>query len=860
MPRKEMVIIMIEQTILKAQVPRTALMKQLDSLLERRFIYIHAPAGFGKTTAALLWLERREELGSMKRAWVSLDEYDNKTSEFCRRFVSALTELQPENAALRDIADHPIFNTAPVEFILHALGVLAEKENEIIMVLDDLHIIKNDEVLKLMPVLFKRLPPGFTILLLSRTVPPDSFSEMVTKEELAVVDAGYLQFTRGEIKVFFDKNGRFITSKQADEISKSTSGWAIGIRAMLMSEEQSYSIDLADRYLENFLKTHVWERWDDRRRTFMALVSVTEELTPELCDFLTADEKSLKKTTSAEMLTSLARENAFLREAGNNTYRFHDLFREFLNHMLGEHGEQTINRQFGRAGDYFYEKKDYFRAVAYYKKGKNDDGVAKALYWMYDYNSAYASIEDTLYAIHSSVNDSIVEKHPFLLETQAWAAYVEGRAEDFENILDKYYKLASKIILKNPRTALNLIMLRGLDYRESLIHTTKTIRMVPFKGAIKAPTPSISQNMPFFHRSFRDLSEYVFEPGKNMNLLEKTMGVIIGAEFEPMKSCIYAGLYYEKGNLHEAHEHALAAGASIPEGCSAEIMFCAMISLAPVLFAEGQKPEAETILDNVKDIIETQKAFYLKPNFGAYLVRLKLTNGDKDAAQQWLEEYNGNVYGSMMFFKIYQHFTTARAYIVTGNYANAILFLKKLLELSERYRRILDIIEARILLAIVYWKKGGHRQTIALDYLEQAILTAHEYGYTQVFAGEGAELVNMLQKIRNRIVQSNYTGKKLPVSFVKTLYLAAIAESKRTKGLTGGCSPGNLTFTDKQMTVIRLMCEGCGRNEIADKMGLKPYGVKSHVNLIYKKLDVSNSVEAVLKIKELGLFGVIMNL
>ena len=49
------------------------------------------------------------------------------------------------------------------------------------------------------------------------------------------------------------------------------------------------------------------------------------------------------------------------------------------------------------------------------------------------------------------------------------------------------------------------------------------------------------------------------------------------------------------------------------------------------------------------------------------------------------------------------------------------------------------------------------------------------------------------------------------------------------------------------------MCEGCGRNEIAERMELKPNGVKSHTTLIYKKLDVSSSVEAVLKIKELGL-------
>jgi len=52
---------------------------------------------------------------------------------------------------------------------------------------------------------------------------------------------------------------------------------------------------------------------------------------------------------------------------------------------------------------------------------------------------------------------------------------------------------------------------------------------------------------------------------------------------------------------------------------------------------------------------------------------------------------------------------------------------------------------------------------------------------------------------------------------------------------------------------MRLMCEGYSQKEIAEKIGLKPYGVKSHVELIYRKLDVFNSMDAVMKIKELGL-------
>jgi ATP/maltotriose-dependent transcriptional regulator MalT len=55
------------------------------------------------------------------------------------------------------------------------------------------------------------------------------------------------------------------------------------------------------------------------------------------------------------------------------------------------------------------------------------------------------------------------------------------------------------------------------------------------------------------------------------------------------------------------------------------------------------------------------------------------------------------------------------------------------------------------------------------------------------------------------------------------------------------------------MAVMRFLCNGNSRNEIAEKMGITPYGVKSHMKLIYKKLDVPGGAEAVMRIKELGL-------
>jgi len=343
---------------------------------------------------------------------------------------------------------------------------------------------------------------------------------------------------------------------------------------------------------------------------------------------------------------------------------------------------------------------------------------------------------------------------------------------------------------------------------------------------------------------------------KSMELLGESIGTVVAEEYSVIRECLYAGFYYERGNLNEASKHAVAACANITDGCSAEIMFCAMMILAEVLFAGGNKAESEKVLDNVREMIETQKAFYLNSNFQACLTRYKLYQGDIRAAEDWLKDCDVKLLEVPVFYKLYRHFTTARAYIVLRNYTDAEILLQKLLTLSQSYRRTIDIIEANILLAVVYWKKerSSHGQASALFHLEQAVLTAAGYGFIQVFANEGTDIVTMLHRMQKRAVQKE-SSEEIPAGFIKTLYFAASDVSKRFKGLTGGRVSESIKFTEKQMTVMHLMCDGLSRKEIAEKMGLNPSGAKSHITLIYKKLDVSNNLEAVLKIKELGILN-----
>ena len=398
--------------------------------------------------------------------------------------------------------------------------------------------------------------------------------------------------------------------------------------------------------------------------------------------------------------------------------------------------------------------------------------------------------------------------------------------------------------------AINAFELKASDYLmkpttvESIQNAIKNLR-----HPVSRPSEYICmQTFPFLHRS----GDFIFNSDENRRILEETIGTITNEEYNILDELINAGLAYERGSLSKAYKLALSANVKLKDGFALEIQFCSHMILTAILDAQGHHAEALKILNAAMTMIETHKAYYLNENFQAFSCHFKLSYGDAEAAVNWLKQHSAPPYETLSFYKMYQHFTTARAYISVGDCNMAILFLKKLQILCEQYQRPLDIIEVNILLAIAYWKKVRGQQNDAFEPLEKAIILSREYGYTQIFANEGAALSTMLHKLQKRSVQKDYYGG-LSSTEVKTLYTTALAREKHSWGLTGAKMPETLTFTNRQKTVMHYLSEGLTQKEIGERMGLKPSAIKSHMILIYKKLDVSNGVDAIIKMQKLGI-------
>jgi len=823
-------------TISNIMLERRSLINAFNELRHHQVIAVCAPAGYGKTVAVTQWLDN----DLRAKAVISLDEYDNNLPGFCERFCAALCACQPLNQTLNDIVYHHYFQSAPEEFALRAVAALASRR-QTVLTIDDLHLIHNNDVLKLLHVFIKRLPKNFQVVLISRNDLPSGLSEFCVKGQAARINIEQLLFNDDEIMALYKKRGNQITQEQANVISQQTNGWAIGINAFVLSGGKS--LDKAYDYLDDFVRSNIWDKWDDTTRDFMLCTTFLRELTPSLCEVMTGIPHSDR------FLKELAQRGAFITQAQEGVYRYHNLFQQLLSRIAQERGEEFIFSLLEKEGYWHLSQMDYLSAFDCFIRCRNHEGIEKCYYLLDMHGHKSIVVERLLPILKHEEFHKAAYKYPRLLFLLAFCALVEGRKDDVALFMDEYYAKHSEIADTYPNLAHQIHYLRDLDFRIPLNQIINEMKVPDDTSNVTITLWRASTYLPLLHRAIVEVSDLaigdVIDNVKSV-LAPKTSWLYGDVSYVNQETLI-AGLMYEQGYLHKAYEHALIANAQMHNQVFYETKFWSMMILVNILDGLDEKNEASEVQQSIIRMIEEERAYHLYYNFNAFSARRNIEAGRFRAAEDWLST---NTFDTPFFWQIYTALTTCRAYINTSKYDSAIILLNKILEIASAFNRPLDIMEARILLAIACWKKKRGFQKDAIKHLESAVLAACPYGYVQMFINDGAELAGLLKKLQNIVAQRN-TEDKEHLSFIKLLYLKTC--NIKNTNVKSQSDEKPLKFTDKQKKVMGLLCKGKSYKEIADAINIKQSSLRNHLALIYKKLGVANMVDAIHKINELGL-------
>src|SRR5438105_5266532 len=126
-------------------VPRARLRERLDRITDVKVTLVAAPAGFGKTTLLADWLAGMPAENALI-AWLSLDQANDDPASFWTYVIGALQTALPEIGASA-LALLQASQPPPVETVLTTLlNHLAAIDGDIVLVLDDFHLIESQHI------------------------------------------------------------------------------------------------------------------------------------------------------------------------------------------------------------------------------------------------------------------------------------------------------------------------------------------------------------------------------------------------------------------------------------------------------------------------------------------------------------------------------------------------------------------------------------------------------------------------------------------------------------------------------------------------------------------------------------------
>ncbi len=417
-------------------VPRPRLVQALSEGLARGRVLMCAPAGFGKTSLLADWARS----GRRPVAWLGLDAGDNDPARFWRYVVAALDRAQP------GIAGHlgPLLGPPPPRsfdgFVTALINELAAQpgRDEVLLVLDDYHLVDSGPVHESVAFLLENLPPGLLLAVSGRADPPLPLARLRARGQLAELRAAELRFTTEEAAALLGAAGPVLPDAAVVALTARTEGWAAGLQLAALSlrgrtDTAGFvaAFSGSHRFVLDYLADEVLDGQPGQVRAFLLETSVLERLSGELCDAVTG------RSGSQAMLHDIEQAGLFLvpLDEVRGWWRYHHLFADLLRARL-EQDQPGRVPELHRAAAAWFDEHDLGDDAVRHALAARDAAWAAQLVERYVDSLLRRSEGVTLRRWLSMLPVELLRARPRLCLARGFSAVVSGQLEAIEPLLD----------------------------------------------------------------------------------------------------------------------------------------------------------------------------------------------------------------------------------------------------------------------------------------------------------------------------------------------------------------------------------------------------------------------------------------
>ncbi len=838
-------------TINKNIISREKLLAKLGNAKESKLTLVMAPAGYGKTTAVLDWLGKC----GLPFAWLSLSERDNHPMNFWEYVCAALDGIVD---GISKETEYVFSSQEMMDAGVHLnilIDRLSERSSDFMLVLDDLHLIKDPSILAGLSYLIDFLPEKMHLIFISRTEPELNLSRHRIKWQIQRLETEDLRFSEDEILRFYQSKGITLENDELKAVESYTDGWIAALVAAALSVEDGdghsaiEALLCTGRDIGRYLKDEVFAAWTPQKQSFAMKTSILDTLSEDLCNAVTDD------CNGERLLKEIYETSGFVLDMDGHqqSFRYHHLFGSFLRELLREKAPEEIPQLHKKAGLCFQEQGLLPEAIEHFLSG----GFYREAFELIEHQVDYLIDKNDFSRLFAWIERLPAEyrDNSFKIAAIYAAYYMETGRYDLSGhwvgrmkaMKDNYPYASGPEWSNYSRTVCTMI-------EANLFVRKGNIEFVSLLFSAAATDGGKYYKMPeyynfnlsdiYFHRCpmHRITDLFKESPDKYNRTTENYRGMI---SKNPGYAPLAIGEYlYESNRLEESLPYLLKAQEEAREANCPGALFPAMVNIARIKRAGGDIAGAFSVLGECEKQLRDAGKPHWNYLLHAFRCRLYLDVGNTDQAREWFSSSKLDIFSEINRIREFELLVYARVLILLNRAQDAEILLQRLLTFTGDNRRPHSRVEVLNLLALLAYR--DHHARLAYGYLEESLDIGLKEGYVRSYLDEQSPMAQLLRayiKSRGKPAYASGLLKQMHGSLLQALQGHDAAAGEAAEKVLS-------QLTDQEKKVLELLVNAATNKEIGEKLGISLRTVKTHTGNIYGKLGIKNRAQCVKLVRE----------
>ncbi len=817
-------------------IKRKRINRQLEYIFHYPLTVLHAPSGYGKTTAMQQFLKEKR----IDFIWTNIVNNVGYTNYFWEKLTTKIEEKCPGLGQKMQTLGFP----DDASTIARIINMINNKElkQPFIIVIDDYNMVKDLDLYNCINVIVQDRIKNLHIVVITRDLSMFDVADFYQKQLCYSLSQHILKFDNEEIKRYVNLISNNASDSTIKKISDFSNGW-IALIYLLVKDMQKESSFSATRSINDLIEKNFYEKYDNHIKDFLLKISFLNSFTIAQANYI------LDISNTAQILKQLQEENAFIAyNEFSKVYKIHALFLNFLREKIQEENVDLTDL-YNKCGKWFLKQNLHMQALDFFYKAGNTESILHLLN-----QESTAGIHFTqfaqVYHIFEGLDKELGFKYPLAYLRYIRIAALRANPKDLKECkqdliemeeyitnadLDKRYKA---FILGEIHIVWGFVVFN--DIKKMVSHCERALEF--FDGGCSC---IVTRNKEMSFGSPHLLYAYYKEQGGLQHITDfianniHKMSLVADSCGTGSDSLVLAEFALETGDFNNIELHAYKAiyKAQMYDQLSIEI--CAHFVLQRLTILKNYFQEGLEMATAMKAQVEKQNNPVLNTTFELCDAYIDCCLQRFENIPDWIKKGQFDSANFMYQGMAFVYIVYGKTILLSGNYLQLEALCETFDDHFSIYNNQLGFINNDILKAIAKYKLYG--LTEGKKALIKALKRAQDDNVIMPFVENGTFILDILKEITAEDgLNKAYLAK---ISSYSKKYHEIIAKSKKD------C----LRLTSREKEILQMMEKGYKHEEISKSLFISVTTVRFHIKNIYQKLEVNNKILALKKAKNLNL-------